>query len=67
MRKRYQKKSIGRGGLRRAKPAADVVQLMLDPEMTIRAMQQSVHSFGTEIGRLVAIQLLSNCPASLGT
>lgn len=60
MRKGYQKKSMGRRGLRRAKPADEVVQLMLDPEMTIRAMQQSVHSFGTEIGRLVAIQLLSN-------
>jgi len=60
MRRGYQKKSIGRRGARRPKPADKAVQLMLDPEMTIRAMQQSVHSFGTEIGRLVAIQLLSN-------
>lgn len=60
MGKGYQKKSNHRRGTGRTKPADEGVQLMLDPEMTIRAMQQSVHSFGTEIGRLVAIQLLSN-------
>lgn len=60
MRKGYQKKWIGRRGPQRTKPAEQVMQLMLDPELTIRAMQQSVHSFGTEMGRLIAIQLLSN-------
>ncbi len=60
MRKEYQKKRIRHRGVGRSKTSDEAMQLMIDPEMTIRAMQQSVHSFGTEIGRLVAIQLLSN-------
>lgn len=60
MRRGYQKKSIGRRGSRRAQLADEVVQLTLDPGMVIDAMQQEAHSFATEMGRLVAIQLLSD-------
>lgn len=59
MRRGYQKKKSSRSG-RRTRTIAEGVQLTLDPAVTIRAMQQSVHNFGTEIGRLIAIELLRN-------
>lgn len=59
MRRGYQKKKSSRSG-RRTRTVAEGVQLTLDPAVTIRAMQQSVHNFGTEIGRLIAIELLTN-------
>lgn len=47
----------------RSRPAASVseaIQLMLDPVELIRQMQESVHTLGVEIGRLVASKLLED-------
>lgn len=59
MRRGYQKRKSSRSG-NRPSGVAEGMQLELDPAETIRTMQQSVHSFGTEIGRLIAIELLTN-------
>lgn len=60
MRRGYQRRTKTSGLNKEEGSANDAMQLMIDPEMTILAMQQSVHNFGSEIGRLVAIQLLSH-------
>ncbi len=55
MREAYQKRSTGR----RASPAeGEPLQMMLDREELIRQLQQSVHSFGVQVGLIVATKLL---------
>lgn len=60
MRKGYQKKSRRRRGSGGSEPVDEVLQLSLDPAMVIEVMQQEAHNFATEMGRLVAIQLLND-------
>jgi hypothetical protein len=58
MRRTYQKRSAGRSGSGRT--LKEAVQLMLDPVELIRQMQESVHTLGVEIGRMVASKLLED-------
>jgi putative transposase len=57
MRRAYQKRS----GKKSSRPiASEALQMMLDRDELIRQLQQSVHSFGVEVGLLVATQLLGD-------
>ncbi len=54
----YQNKIPGRS--RSLRKVNETIQLMLDPAELIRQLQQSVHTLGVEIGRLVATKLLED-------
>lgn len=58
MRRAYQK----RNGTRRSAGRAvnEAIQLMLDPAELLRQLQQSVHTLGVEIGRVIASKLLED-------
>ncbi len=58
MERAYQKRSAGRSRAGRA--LKEAIQLMLDPVELIRQLQESVHTIGVEIGRLVASKLLED-------
>ncbi len=58
MERAYQKRSRGRS--RAGSTLKEGIQLMLDPVELIRQLQESVHTIGVEIGRLVASKLLED-------
>jgi putative transposase len=58
MERAYQKRSTGRS--RSGRALKETIQLMLDPVELIRQLQESVHTIGVEIGRLVASKLLED-------
>lgn len=58
MERAYQKRSPGRSRAR--SELNETIQLMLDPGELIRQLQESVHTFGVEIGRLMAKKLLED-------
>ena len=53
MERAYQKRSPGRSRTGRA--VNEAIQLMLDPVELIGQLQESVHTIGVEIGRVVAL------------
>lgn len=57
MKRAYQKRTPSRP---RAGALNEAIQLMLDPAELIRQLQESVHTFGVEMGRLVASRLLED-------
>ena len=58
MERAYQKRSPGRSRTGRA--VNEAIQLMLDPVELIGQLQESVHTIGVEIGRVVASKLLED-------
>lgn len=58
MERAYQKRTSGRSRTERG--LKEAIQLMLDPVELIRQLQESVHTIGVEIGRLVASKLLED-------
>ncbi len=58
MERAYQKRRPGRSRAGRA--LNEAIQLMLDPVELIRQLQESVHTIGVEIGRMVASKLLED-------